>query len=319
MTPIRPVVFCGDSAVDMVVRLPGAPGRPATEITPEPELVAGGAVANSAAAAAKLGVKCAFMGSVGADGYGEFLRRDFEQQGVDTHDLVVVPGAFTLMVICVVDRTGERFFGIYPAHNAAGMQLRAEQINEASIRESLWLHVSGLSLLESPTREAVLHALRVARAAGVPSSIDLNLRLETDVFPEPYREAVFAAVKLSDVVLGAADEELPYLSGVKNPIESGRIISGGKRTVIPRLGAEGSLAITPTGEVHHVPAFKVDVVDTIGAGDAFNGGFIAAMVEGHGVFEALRWGNAVGAINVSREGARGLPTRAELDEMLSRG
>ena len=90
-----------------------------------------------------------------------------------------------------------------------------------------------------------------------------------------------------------------------------RALATDGRVAIARLGAQGALAIAGE-EVVRVPAFRVDVVDTLGAGDVFNGGFIAAMIEGYTLEESLRWGNAAAALKITRPGARGAPTREEL-------
>lgn len=315
-----PVVMIGDAAVDMVVRLPGAPGAVSVHATsPEPELSGGGSVANTAAAGASLGIPTAFMGPVGEDAYGSFLREGLSALGIDTSAVVTQPGAFTLMVIATVDRTGERYFSIYPHQGSAIARFRPEQVNEAMIRQAAWAHFSGWTLVESPAREAILYAMQVAREAAVPISLDLNLRLTSDVFPADYRTAIERAIEHTDFLFGSAVEELHFLTGTTDPERSGHILANGLRTVIPRLGAEGSMAITPDGKAFHSPAYKTTIVDTIGAGDSFDAGFIAAMVEGQPINEGLRWGNALGALTIAREGARGGISRAELETLLRNG
>ena len=91
----------------------------------------------------------------------------------------------------------------------------------------------------------------------------------------------------------------------------------GKRTVIARFGPDGAIVVTASGDVIPVPAFKTEVVDTLGAGDVYDAGFITAMLEGKSVVEAARWGNALAAISVAHEGAAGHLTREGLETLLA--
>ncbi len=96
-----------------------------------------------------------------------------------------------------------------------------------------------------------------------------------------------------------------------------RALSDGQRLVVARLGADGALAAGPLSEgICHVPTIPTPVVDTLGAGDAFDAGFIAARLAGRDTREALRWGNATAALKITRPGARGTPSREELERML---
>jgi sugar/nucleoside kinase (ribokinase family) len=154
-----------------------------------------------------------------------------------------------------------------------------------------------------------------ARADGIPVSFDLNLRLENWGWEAGFREVVAAAVEHADVVLGAASDEIGALAGIDDPVEAARALAGADRLVIARLGAGGAVACS-TNEVTTVPGFEVAVVDTVGAGDAFDAGFIAARLRGEDVAGAVRWGNAVAGLTVSRPGARSSPTRSEVEALL---
>lgn len=124
------------------------------------------------------------------------------------------------------------------------------------------------------------------------------------------------AIALSDFVLGSATDEIPYLASAAAPEESARQLAGEGCIVISRLGAAGVMAVSGS-QVISVPAFPASVIaDTVGAGDAFNAGFIAACLAGHPLEEALRWGNAVAALKLGRPGARGVPYRSEVEVLL---
>ena len=152
-------------------------------------------------------------------------------------------------------------------------------------------------------------------AAGVPVSIDLNLRVESSGLGEDVRRTLHRAIELADVVFGSAHEEFGPLAGTEDLETAARAIGAGRRAVVMRRGADGARAFDPDGVVD-APAFPVTAVNSVGAGDAFNGGFIAARLEGCSMREALRWGNAVAALKIQGTDARALPSRADVDRLL---
>jgi sugar/nucleoside kinase (ribokinase family) len=117
------------------------------------------------------------------------------------------------------------------------------------------------------------------------------------------------------VVVGGGTDEIGMLAGQSDPVQAARSLAHDERLVIARLGPGGAIACSTKGEVV-VPGLAVDVVDTVGAGDAFNAGFIAARLRGLGVPEALRWGNAVAAFTITQPGARSAPTIDEMEAFL---
>jgi sugar/nucleoside kinase (ribokinase family) len=217
-----------------------------------------------------------------------------------------------------VEPDGERSLFVWPPDGGALTFLRPEDLDADLIAGAAWLHTTGMCLRDSPARDAILAGMAAARSAGVPVSIDLNLRVELWGLADDKRSAVEAAVELADVVLGQGEEELVPLARAASVQQALAVLGGGRRTVVARLGADGALARTPDGVVTRTPGFTVEARNAVGAGDAFNGGFIAARAEGHPTSEALRWGNAVAALKVARPGgARDLPSRAEVVALLA--
>jgi len=315
----RPVVVLGDANVDLIVRLPdrGAKGRLAP--TPYPEMSGGGTGANTAVALARLGLPVAFVGMIGDDLYGRNIQADLAAKGVDVRGLRVRPDVVTPTVIAVVQPDGDRVVVIWPVTGGAHTQLRPEDLDPAQIAQAAWLHTTGMCLDQRPVADAVLCALQIAREAGVPVSLDLNLRLELDEggWRPGQRPAVEQAVALADVVLGSGEEEIVPLAG-DGPVEAAaRALVEGKRTIIARLGEAGAFVAWPGGEAH-VRGFPVKVADTLGAGDAFNAGYIAARLASLSEPDSVRWGNAVAALSIMQPGARGTPSRAELEAFLAR-
>jgi fructokinase/2-dehydro-3-deoxygluconokinase len=185
-----------------------------------------------------------------------------------------------------------------------------------------------MCLRQAPIASSVLAGMRIARDAGVPVSLDLNLRLELWGLPPEVLADVTEAISLADVVLGSGAEELVPLArasgfAVDGVEAAARALAGDARTVVARLGSAGALGCSGAGgrgEVVVAPGHDAELRNPVGAGDAFNGGFIAARVAGLPLVEALRWGNAVGALKVAREGgARDLPSRDEVLAQLAVG
>ena len=300
---MKPVLVVGDACVDLSVRLPARSGN--REQPPPPELALGGTAANTAVALARLGVATALGGAVGDDGYGRFTRAELAAAGVGADHLVVHPEAFTAMVLAIVDTAGERTLYAWPRRGAAHSQLRPEAIDETVIAGAAWLHTGGMCLVEPQTRDAVLRAMALAGAAGVPVSFDLNLRIgfRDGRFEPGFLDTIEQAIGLADHVLGSAEDELAHL-GASWEHAARRIASAATspgrptRTVVARLGAEGVRAFTRDGVVA-APAVAVPVVSTLGAGDAFDAGYVAALVEGQPLAEALRRGNATAARKIA--------------------
>ncbi len=313
----RPVVVVGDANVDMVIRLPDrSKGKQPDMAVSVPKLYGGGTAANTAVAVARLGVQTAFVGGLGDEGYGRMVRDELREEGIDLSGLRIIPDSFTPMVIAMIEPDGERLIVVWPPERGADTQFAPEDLHEDQIAGAAWLHTTGMCLRASPVRETVLRAMQIASEAGVPVSLDLNLRLELWGWRDHIRETIEQAIALSSVVIGSADEEIVPVARVASVEAAARLLSGGQRLVIARRGQQGVLAVSPDGTLD-VPAYPTQVVDLLGAGDAFDGGFIAARIAGRALDEALRWGNAAAALKIAQPGARGLPTRAEVERLLA--
>jgi len=310
------VVVVGDANVDLELRLPGDTA-PRVHANPDPRLFGGGSAANTAAALGRLGVPCRFVGSVGDDVYGRFAVSSLAEAGVDTDHVQVSAESPTVTVIAVTRQSGDRIIYVWPPSGGAHGELTPQVAIDAIVGAS-WLHVSGICLRVAPARDAVLAAMERARAASVPVSFDLNLRLENWGWDSEFRTAVEHAMARCDVMFGGAFDEISALAGVDDPVAAAEQLSGAGRLVIARRGVEGAIACSG-GRVLAAPGFAVAVTDTIGAGDAFNAGFIAARVGGGDVASGLAWGNAVAALTITRPGARSTPTAAEAAHLVTGG
>ena len=303
----------GDANVDLEIRLPT--GGVAPHANPDPRLFGGGSAANTAAALARLGGACSFVGTVGDDSYGRFAVQSLADAGVNTRWIGTVPDQPTVMVVTVLTPDANRLIYVWPPHGGAHAELRSGPAAEA-LDGAAWLHVSGICLRVSPARETILEAMKKAQLRGITVSLDLNLRLENWGWGGDFRQTIMTAVDRADVVMGDANDEIVPLGACQDPIEASTHLAGDERLVVARMGAAGALACSKEGIVEG-PGYAVDVVDTVGAGDAFNAGFIAACMRQSDTTTALRWGNAVGAITVSRAGARATPVLQDLTDFLA--
>jgi fructokinase/2-dehydro-3-deoxygluconokinase len=303
----------GDANVDLEILLPEGDG-PGVLANPAPRLLGGGSAANTAAGLARLGADCRFVGTVGDDSFGRFATESLIAAGVEA-EVATTPDSPTVTVITVMHPGGERLIYIWPPSGGAHGDLHEETAVQA-VTGADWLHISGICLRTVPSRHAILAAMDQAQSEGVVVSFDLNLRLENWGWEGGFRQVVEAAVERSDVVFGAAVDEVQALAEIDDTVEAAMSLAGTGRLVIARLGAGGAVACSKAG-VTTVPGFPVSVVDTVGAGDAFNAGFIAARLGGSDVATGVRWGNAAAALTISKPGARSSPSLSELQALLA--
>ena len=280
----------------------------------------GGAPANAAVAAARLGAKSAFIGKVGADGFGAYLTQVLTENRVDVSGLRTGQAATTMAVVAVSD-SGERSFRFV---RGADSGLKPEEVDTALITGSKVLHFGSVSLTASPAREATLFAARTARQAGVLVSYDPNYR---QALWNSQAEAVEWMKKPLPRVdlIKLSDEELPLITGTDDPAEgSRRLAEAGIALVLITLGSQGAY-YRWQGAAGLVPGVATAVADTNGAGDTFLGAVLSRLVrrgekplEGLSVPELeaiLAFANRAASRTCSRSGAiPAMPTLAELEE-----
>ncbi len=294
----------GDLAVDMTATMASAP--PAWDSnSPTMDLNAGGSAGNVAGALGRLGVPVELCAGVGDDAYGTFATNALRHGGVEVRSVTVVPDAFTLVVIAIADLAGERHFWLYPATETAASH-RFVMTDELAgrARQAGWLHVSGAVMSDEPARSTALGLLEAARAAGVPASLDLNIRTSDGVVAEDYLASIRAGVAHATVVFGSVAEELPAVAGGATTEENLTALAGDGTIAVGRMGARGAILAVPGPNgvaFEEFAARHVEAVSTLGAGDTFDAGFIAAALAGHSPRLATRWGVDLAAACVSSE------------------
>jgi len=284
----------GDYAWDVLVR-PQAPFRTGEDLPGEVRLAPGGGAANVAVWASRMGAKSAFLGKVGDDFFGRLAEEELRSEGVQPY-LVKDPAHATAAVAVWVDAAGERT-QIYSY--GADYFLTPEELPEAAFREAAHLFVSGWALFTDPPRNAVLEAAKRVR----PLSLDpASARRIQEMGPSAYLELVRG---LKPAWFFPNRMEAQVLSGKEDPEAAARELSErlpGTRVVV-KLDAEGAL-VPAEGCFVHIPAPPVSVVDATGAGDAFAGVFLAAILAGRPPLEAARAAVLVASWVVGRLGAR---------------
>ncbi|MCX7680897.1 MAG: ribokinase [Anaerolineae bacterium] len=302
------ITVVGSLNMDMVVRVPRLPRPGETVIGSDFRTIPGGKGANQAVAAARLGAQTSMVGRVGRDDFGRLLLDNLAAAQVDHRFVRQDPGAPTGVAFIEVDDAGKNSIVVASGANArltpADVDIAAATITAASAL---------LLQLEIPL-ETVARAAAVAHAAGV--KVILN--------PAPARPLPAELLALVDVLV-PNESETEILTGlpVGSQAEAERaaltLLEAGVGAVVLTLGERGAL-LAQDGRTQTFPAFEVKPADVTAAGDAFLAGFAVALAEGKPLAEAVRWGNAAGALATTKLGAQpSLPTRQEVERLLAEG
>jgi len=317
------VVCLGELLIDFVAAEANRPLADVAAFRRAP----GGAPANVACGVVRLGRSAAFIGKIGADPFGSFLRCTLREAGVDTAGLVSTPDARTTLAFVGVHDDGRKEIFFY-RHPGADMLLGPADVDERLVAGAKCFHFGSISLMDPGPREATLRAARAARRAGALVTYDPNWRPALWSDERIARDLVWAGIALADVVKVSL-EEWRFVTGTDNLARGADDIhSAGPRLVVVSMGERGCW-------YHHAAAsgavgpFAVEVVECTGAGDAFMASLIVDLLdhrEAGGTLESLsaadlerlaRRANAVGALACTRPGAiPALPTRAEADALM---
>lgn len=300
------LVVLGSINADHILNLDAFPTPGETVTGNQYQVAFGGKGANQAVAAGRSGANIAFIACTGDDDTGERVRKQLESDHIDISPVSVVGGESTGVALIFVNAEGENVIGIHAGANAALTIERVEaQGGLISSAEAL------LMQLESPV-ESVLAAAKIAHENH--TTVVLN--------PAPARLLSDELLALVDIIT-PNETEAEKLTGIRveNDDDAARAAQAlhdkGIGTVIITLGSRGVWA-SVNGEGRRVPGFKVKAIDTIAAGDTFNGALVTALLEGGSLDNAIRFAHAAAAIAVTRKGAQpSVPWRKEIDEFLS--
>lgn len=280
----------------------------------------GGAPANLAVAAARLGASTAFIGKVGKDSFGDFLRGCLEENGVDVSGMTVDPVQHTTLAVVSLDPSGERHFSFY-RDPSADVDLTAGEISAEQLKNTRFFHFGSVSLTAEPARSATLYAAKTAKELGAAISYDPNYRASLWSDEKTAVERMLEPLPMVDV-LKVSDEELPLLTGTED-LEQGSALLAEKgiALVLVTLGPKGAF-YRFKGQTGLVAGVPCEVGDTNGAGDTFFGAALSQLarlpsLDALTVPELERiiaLANKAASITTSRHGA--IPAMPTLEEVM---
>lgn len=301
------ICVVGGINMDLVVQVPHIPRPGETVQGGDVARFPGGKGSNQAVAASRLGADVAMSGQVGADAFGDELLATLREAGVKTDGVRRVAGGATGVALISVAPNGENAIVVSPGANMAWDEGALADVERAAAECRLVV----LNLEVPPP--VIARAVRAARRAG--ARVILN--------PAPHRKGDEACFGDVDFFVPNQVEAALFAGREPDSVEDwediGRRLCGlGPRAAILTLGSQGSLIVSGEGTTH-VPGFKVPVVDTTAAGDAFVGGLATALLRGATLSGAVRYANACGGLAVTKAGAQpSLPHRADVEELLAR-
>ncbi|MGY4688709.1 sugar kinase [Salibacterium sp. K-3] len=276
----------------------------------------GGAESNMAVGLSRLGHKAGWISRVGDDELGKAMLHFVRGEGVNTDHVTMDPEAPTGLYFKEFRKAGDIRVQYYRKGSAAS-RLSTADIDEDYMKQADYLHISGITpALSESCREMLPAAINTAKRHGAKVVFDPNLRrsLWSD---EEARETLLDLASHADIILPGIAEGA-FLFGTDDPHELGRLfLQQGAEEVVLKAGDTGTYYFNKNGS-EFVPAFQVEtVVDPVGAGDGFAAGYLSGLLDGLSPVEAVRRGNAVGALVTQAEGdVEGLPERADVEALV---
>ncbi|MCL5066375.1 MAG: 5-dehydro-2-deoxygluconokinase [Firmicutes bacterium] len=278
----------------------------------------GGSAANTAVGLARLGLATGLISRVGEDRFGRYLLAALAEEGVDARMVgrdPVLPTGLAFAALKPPEDSDVVFYGNPNANQGVSIQ----DLDWSAIASAKYLVVGGTALAASPAREAVLMAMAHHRRTGGMNLLDVDWRPMFWSDPGTADFYYHLALQYTDVVLANAPE-LALVGGSADARQSAMALKAeGVREVVAKQGAQGVRHFGPDGECQ-IPALQVSVVNTLGAGDGFAAGLVAALEEPWTVPERLRFAAATAALVVSRHScSEAMPRRAEVEALLAQG
>ena len=308
------VITMGRSSIDLYSNNPGAKF---VDIKSFGAFV-GGCPTNIAVGTRRLGLKSMLLTAVGADPVGEFVLHFLKKEGVDVSCVPVKQGRRTSAVVLGIEPP-DKFPLVFYRDNCADIALTVEDVATLPFERAKFFLFTGTGLSQEPSRGATLSAIEKARSAGCRIVMDLDYRADQWTSLQAYGQFAVTAAKLSDLIIGTEEElKAGFLSDkvkveirdsqVSSPVIPGKAadaiakaLSLGVPAVVEKRGPQGGMVHLADGTRTDAKPFKVDVVNVLGAGDAFASGVLYGLCKGWDWKKTLRLANATGAIVVTRQ------------------
>ena len=313
------IVALGELLIDFTEARSSRDGKKLFEQNP------GGAPANLLTVAAHMGYQTEFIGKVGTDMHGNFLKRVLEEEGIGTKYLIQDEKYFTTLAFVEIAENGERQFS-FSRKPGADTQLCAEELDRKLLGNCKIFHFGSLSLTDEPARTATTEAVEIAKKAGAIVSYDPNYRESLWTDKKKAVETMKSVIPYAEM-MKVSDEELVLLTGVEDYSQAAaQLLDMGPKLIAVTLGSEGVLLATRQRQ-EKVTGFKVQAVDTTGAGDSFWGGFLSEYLKQEKDLEDFTWdgikkcaicGNATAALCVQqRGGIPAIPKKEEVEQFIN--
>jgi 5-dehydro-2-deoxygluconokinase len=324
------VICFGRNSIDLYSQ---EPGKEFEEITGFHAFV-GGSPLNIAVGCRRLGLRSSLLSAVGKDKVGDFVLNFLRKENVDASNTAVIPGTRTPAVILGIEPP-DKFPLVYYRDNASDSQISIDQVMKAKIDKCRILQMSGTALNMEPSRSAAFFAAEIARKNNIPVLLDLDFRADQWHDVRAFGVVVRAFFQYVNIVVGTREEILaacltdpakikishqqissPEIEGnIQDAVIS--IIESGTEALIVKTGSHGSSFYLPGRNEEQVPGFPVEVLNILGAGDAYAAGFIYGYLKGWDWYKCCRMGNACGAFLVTKPGCANFnPYEAEILEFI---
>ena len=287
----------------------------------------GGAPANVAVMASKLGVSSGFIGKLGNDMFGHYLKDVLEREGVDTKGVILDKNFSTTLAFVGKDEDDQRCFVFY-RQNSADLNLSFSEVDLKLIDKCRLLHFGSLLFTAEPSKSAAINTVEYAKEHGKIISYDPNWREQLWDSKDDALKAMRSVLRYVDIIK-VSELELQILTDCATLLPSiAKLLNSGIKIVCITQGAKGCVIATKHG-IERFPAFKVETVDTLGAGDSFFGAFLSRLVlSGKSIdeigmsdlHEFAIYGNACGALSSAKIGAiPAMPTHEEITALIAKG
>ena len=319
------VITFGRSSIDLYSQNIGSPFNDIKGF----DAFVGGSPLNIAVGCARLGVNASLLTAVGNDKVGEFILNFLNGEGVNTHAIPVKNGTRSSAVVLGIEPP-DKFPLVYYRDNAADSQVDIDDVDNANIPDYKILLINGTALNIEPTRSATFYATEIANRNDVDVVLDLDFRADQWHDYRAFGLTVRAILPRVKMAIGTEEEILAatlinssqvtikeqQISApeIKGDIEVSikQLLASGIETLIVKRGEKGASIYQKDGSKEDVPGFPVEVLNVLGAGDAFASGFLYGILQGWDLKKACRMGNASGAQVVTKKGcANFMPTLKE--------
>ncbi|MFJ2237212.1 5-dehydro-2-deoxygluconokinase [Streptomyces sp. NPDC087859] len=276
----------------------------------------GGSAANVSVAAARLGRSAAVITRTGDDPFGTYLHTALKEFGVDDRWVTSVPAYPTPLTFCEIFPPDDFPLYFYRRPKAPDLEIHTDELDYFAIRAARIFWITGTGLSEEPSRSATLAALK-ARAKAGTTVFDLDWRPMFWRDPDEARPYYAEALRHATVAVGNLDE-CEIATGLREPRACAEaLLAAGVELAVVKQGPKGVLAVHRDGTTAEVPPVPVEVVNGLGAGDAFGGSLCHGLLSGWELERIMRYANAAGALVASRLAcSSAMPTAAEVEGLL---